>query len=209
MTELASTYQKPWIGLGYDVLVRLTFAPVGGLDALREEALAIAPIVRGARVLELGCGTGGFTRKLVERGAVVTAVDWSAPMLARARARAGSATFERSEITAYRSTQSFDLVFFGFVLHELDPEARCRALAIARDALAADGAVLIVDHALPDASAGAVPRAISRFVHGFEPGSIVSWLGGGMEDELRAVGLGPHERRPLARGTALALLARR
>ncbi|MBI1915267.1 MAG: class I SAM-dependent methyltransferase [Planctomycetes bacterium] len=40
------------------------------------------------RVLELGCGTGGITRLLLERGVAVTAVDGSERMLARARRRA-------------------------------------------------------------------------------------------------------------------------
>jgi SAM-dependent methyltransferase len=42
----------------------------------------------GGRVLELGCGTGRLLMPLARTGAVVTGIDLSAPMLARARARA-------------------------------------------------------------------------------------------------------------------------
>src|SRR5690242_15239305 len=96
-----STYEQPLIGYGYDLLSRLVFAPVGGLDALREAALDAIDVRPGMRVLELGCGTGALTRKLLARGAQVTAVDWSGPMLQRARRRAPAATFEEAEITAY------------------------------------------------------------------------------------------------------------
>lgn len=64
----------------------------GGLDYAREwvhgPALlrAVGP-VRGRAVLDVGCGQGRFTRRLAERGARVTAVDWSERMLACARRR--------------------------------------------------------------------------------------------------------------------------
>ena len=47
---------------------------------------AVGP-VRGLRVLDLGCGQGYFTRKLAARGASVIGLDWSAGMIARARAQ--------------------------------------------------------------------------------------------------------------------------
>lgn len=37
--------------------------------------------IRGLRVLDLGCGQGRFTRRLAERGAKVTGIDWSAAMI--------------------------------------------------------------------------------------------------------------------------------
>ena len=42
--------------------------------------------VHGRRVLDAGCGTGYLSRQLVEHGAVVTAIDVSARMIALARA---------------------------------------------------------------------------------------------------------------------------
>jgi 2-polyprenyl-3-methyl-5-hydroxy-6-metoxy-1,4-benzoquinol methylase len=63
-----------------------------GLDYSREfvhgPALlrALGP-VEGLSVLDVGCGQGRFTRTLAERGARVTAIDWSGPMLAAARRR--------------------------------------------------------------------------------------------------------------------------
>lgn len=43
--------------------------------------------VKGLRVLDVGCGQGRFTRRLAAAGALVTAIDWSGPMIELARAR--------------------------------------------------------------------------------------------------------------------------
>jgi SAM-dependent methyltransferase len=201
-------YAHSWVGAGYDVLSRFVYAPLGGLALLRAQAMDAIDIepVRGdgqARVLELGCGTGGFTRLLVER-AQVTSVDMSPNMMVRARRRAPTATFVESDITAYKPAKgAFDLVWCAFVLHELDREARQRALAVAHDALAPNGTLVIVEHALP--ASGFWPRAMSRFVHAFEPPSVVDWLRGGFTNELLEAGFAESTRTSLARGTAVVL----
>lgn len=56
--------------------------------------------LRGRRVLEVGCGTGRHTRRLVEQGNSVVALDLSAEMLARARARCPSVRFVHGDILA-------------------------------------------------------------------------------------------------------------
>lgn len=202
---LESRYQEPYVSWGYDALAWLVFAPVGGVGRLRGEALRHLGIGEGTRVLELGCGSGGVTRRLLQSGAVVTAVDWSEPMLRKASRRAPGARFERAELTAYApSPASYDRVLFSFVLHELDDEGRARALAVARRALAPRGRLGVVDHALPPR--GAVARALSRFVHGFEPASSREWLRDGeVERALRAAGFEPGPRRALASGMAFVL----
>src|SRR6266700_86490 len=56
-----------------------------------ERILELLPLVRDARVLDLGCGRGELSLKLVERfQARVTAVDISSRMLDAARERAQS-----------------------------------------------------------------------------------------------------------------------
>jgi ubiquinone/menaquinone biosynthesis C-methylase UbiE len=203
--ESHPTYASPLFGYGYDLLSRFVFAPVGGLGSLRDAALDMMGIRPGMRVLELGCGTGGLTRKLIARGADVTSVDQSPLMLRRARRRAPSATFEQCEITAYTADRKYTRVLFAFVLHELDPTARHRALVIARNALSSDGRVVIVDHALP--KGGIVPKAVSAFVHSFEPPSTVEWLRGGFDAEIIRAGLIPEKKQSLAGGTATVIVA--
>lgn len=206
---LESSYQAAHISWGYDAVAWLVFAPVGGLESLRRQALEHLGVTSTTRVLELGCGSGGVTRRLLGLGASVTAVDWSEPMLMKAVRRAPAARFERSELTAYAPNPpgSFDLILFCFVLHELDQEARTAALGVAAHALSPGGRVAIIDHALP--RRGLVARTLSRFVHSFEPPSSRVWLcDGEAERVLRGAGFEPGPRLLLASGMAFALEAK-
>jgi len=87
----------------------------------------VRPIAQGARVIDLGCGTGALTRELHQKlGAARTlGVDSSESMLARA-ARVASPpplTFERADIAALAATWSqepkgrYDVVFSNAALH--------------------------------------------------------------------------------------------
>lgn len=206
---LESSYQAGHISWGYDALAWLVFAPVGGVEHLRGQALDYLAVGTATRVLELGCGSGGVTRRLLDLGASVTAVDWSKPMLETAKRRAPAARFERSEITAYMpEAATYDLVLFSFVLHELVREAKARALSVAARALTAGGRVAVIDHALPQR--GGLARTLSRFVHTFEPPSSREWLRDGeAERVLRDAGFEPRPRHVLASGMAFVLEARR
>jgi len=64
--------------------------PLGALadDLEREAVLALAGEVDGRIALDASCGTGHYALALARRGARVTAVDASAPMLALAQAKA-------------------------------------------------------------------------------------------------------------------------
>ena len=63
---------------------------------LMPRLLAMLGDVRGRRILDLGCGEGGYARELVRRGAVVVAIDGSERLIAAARARAIA---ERVDVT--------------------------------------------------------------------------------------------------------------
>jgi ubiquinone/menaquinone biosynthesis C-methylase UbiE len=81
---------------------------------------ALVPL-RGATVLELGCGAGDLSIELLRRGANLTAVDVSPRMVELARSRAEGATFivAPAEETGLPDA-SFDLVVGKWVLHHLD-----------------------------------------------------------------------------------------
>ena len=53
-------------------------------DRLIDRACEVAGIEPGARVLEIGCGTGQLTRSLLARGLRVTAVEPGDQLIARA-----------------------------------------------------------------------------------------------------------------------------
>ena len=75
----------------------------------------LAGNLRGREVLELACGTGRHTARLVDAGAHVTAVDFSRGMLDEARKRLASADvrFEVGDIT---KPLPFDAARFDLVL---------------------------------------------------------------------------------------------
>jgi SAM-dependent methyltransferase len=86
------------------------------------------------RVLDMGTGSGALAYALSEQGHSVHGIDGSARLLARARVKVPSATFEQLDITdlARFEDASFDLVSIGFVLHGLPPDLRVFALQQAR-----------------------------------------------------------------------------
>src|SRR3954454_15713080 len=76
------------------------------------ELLAPRP---GERVLDLGCGDGALTKKLVELGCEVVGVDASAPQVEAARKLGLDAHVMSAESLPFQ--EEFDAVFSNAVLH--------------------------------------------------------------------------------------------
>ncbi len=75
-------------------------------------------------ILDLGCGTGLASAPLIERGYHVTGVDPSEPMLAIAKRKLPSATWQvgNAESLPFKDG-SFDAVISGQAFHRMDAEA--------------------------------------------------------------------------------------
>ena len=84
---------------------------------------ALGPVA-GLEALDLGCGTGRHALWLASQGAKVTAVDFSAEMLARARAKPGAQAVRFVEHDLHRplpfENASFDRVVSGLVLEHIE-----------------------------------------------------------------------------------------
>jgi SAM-dependent methyltransferase len=94
------------------------FVPALGqpvLDLLRPQS--------GERILDLGCGDGSLTEKLVVVGAQVVGIDGSPEMIAAARQRGLEAKVMDARSLAFEN--EFDAVFSNAVLHWIrdDPDA--------------------------------------------------------------------------------------
>lgn len=87
---------------GYDLWAHIYDEEDNPLIALETpRLLRLLGDVRGMTVADIGCGTGRHALALAEAGAKVTAVDFSVGMLAKAKAKPGSATvhFVRHDLT--------------------------------------------------------------------------------------------------------------
>jgi ubiquinone/menaquinone biosynthesis C-methylase UbiE len=72
-------------------------------------------------VLDVGTGTGLFAEAFSERGLAVSGVDTNPKMIAAARQFVSKGDFKEATAEALPYPNgSFDLVFFGLVLHESD-----------------------------------------------------------------------------------------
>jgi SAM-dependent methyltransferase len=110
-------------------------------------------------ILELGAGTGRITRALLRAGASVTAVDHSAPMLARARERLerlpaeqrARAELVQADLRKLRLRRRFDLVIapFNLFMHLYTREDVEQALHTVRQHLRPTGHFAL-DVLMPD-----------------------------------------------------------
>jgi SAM-dependent methyltransferase len=94
-------------------------------------ALDRLAVGRGTRLLDVACGTGRAAALALARRAIVTGVDFSSRMLARARRRAVGARFQRADAEALPfPDSSFDAVLCNFgLLHFARPEAALGEMA--------------------------------------------------------------------------------
>ena len=135
---------------------------------------------RGARVLDLGCGTGVLAVRLARQGCRVTGIDASTAMLAQAARRVQAQGLEAQVILRELGIAELDPAFgdatFGAVtatllFSELSPDERDYALAQARRVLVPGGPLLVADEVRPDSALGRVAAALLRL-----PAALLAYL---------------------------------
>lgn len=99
---------QTWSAVSYDQNARF-------VSDLGAEILSWLDPQPGERILDLGCGDGALTGKLIEAGASVVGVDTSHSLLASAAARGIDARFMDGEKLAF--DREFDAVFSNAALH--------------------------------------------------------------------------------------------
>jgi putative AdoMet-dependent methyltransferase len=131
--------------------------PFAGYDRVLARVAELADLAPGMAVLELGPGTGNLTARLAERGAAVWALDFSAEMLARARARVPAAYFAQAHLLGDYPPdfhRPFDRVVSTYTFHEFPlPDKLALLRRLFTDHLRPGGAVVIGDIGFPAAAA--------------------------------------------------------
>lgn len=104
------------------------YARVGGFVAeLGGPALELLEPKPRERILDIGCGEGTLTRKMIERGATVLGIDNSPEMIAAARAKGVDAVLLAAEDMQFFA--EFDAAFSNATLHwVLEKEQAARAI---------------------------------------------------------------------------------
>jgi SAM-dependent methyltransferase len=116
-------------------------------DTLVDRACEVAGLAPGARVLEIGCGTGQLTRSLLARGLRVMAVEPGEHLVARARdqvAGGGEVQFVNARLEeAPLPRADCRAVFSASAIHWVDPDVSWRKIA---DALVDGGTVALLSY---------------------------------------------------------------
>lgn len=118
--------------------------PFGGGEELSAALDAFQPT---GSVLELACGQGAWTRRLLRFATDITAVDASREMLDIASARITSerVRFVQADIFHWRPDRRYDVVFFGFWLSHVPLERFASFWALVAECLGPGGRVFFVD----------------------------------------------------------------
>jgi len=108
---------------------------------------ALARFRPAGRELELACGTGWWTERLIRTADSLTAVDASPEVLARNQARLGPGRVEyvQADLFTWKPERLYDLVFFSFWLSHVPLDRFDAFWETVRSCLAPEGRVFFVD----------------------------------------------------------------
>jgi SAM-dependent methyltransferase len=150
-TRVSEAAQRPFYGeyaWAYDLVM-------GPPDPARADFIARAFAARGAaagaRVLDAGCGAGGYAIELARRGYAVEGLDASAALVAEARARAAAeparlpVTFRVGDILAPVAEASYDAILCRGVLNDVLDDAGRRAAFASFTRALRPGGVIVLD----------------------------------------------------------------
>lgn len=158
----AEEYDEWWFRTGrYDrgeAQRQAWFAEVAQVEAALRDARP------AGQILELACGTGLWTRYLVEGATSVTAVDASPEVvrLNAERVRSARVEYVQADLFEWRPDKRYDFVFFGFWLSHVPEDRFVEFWRMVRSALRPDGQAFFVDNLFTQAQTATDHKEIGR-----------------------------------------------
>ncbi|MFL6515223.1 MAG: class I SAM-dependent methyltransferase [Chthoniobacterales bacterium] len=143
------------------ILAPLAFLHPAGVDAIAGDAMFLAARGKGARLLEIGSGSGALLEKMRTQGWVVAGIEFDPACVAKAQAQ--GLTCYGSDVRDLGLTdKSFDAIYMGHVMEHLKEP---RTLLLECHRLLASGGELVI--VTPNAG-GWGHRHYKRFWRGLE-----------------------------------------
>ena len=87
-----------------------------------EDVMSLITAPKGSFVVDLGCGNGALTAKLVQKGFNVLGIDASAAMIAEARKNHPELSFKEADAVSFRLKEPADVIFSNAVFHWIDED---------------------------------------------------------------------------------------
>jgi putative AdoMet-dependent methyltransferase len=145
--------------------------PFDGYEQVLDAAVESADARPGLRVLDLGIGTGNLAARFIRLGCDVWGLDFSAQMLALARAKWPQVHCVQASLLGEWPKElphAFNRIVSAYVLHEFDLATKVHILQrAALQALAPEGWIVVADIAFPTTDARAV--ASRRWADTWDP----------------------------------------
>jgi demethylmenaquinone methyltransferase/2-methoxy-6-polyprenyl-1,4-benzoquinol methylase len=163
-----------------------------------EPEAALEAFSPAGEVLELACGMGAWTRRLLARADSVTALDASSEMLAVAssRIRDERVTFVQADVFGWEADRRYDVVFFGFWLSHVPLERFEAFWSRVERWTAPGGRVFFVDDAY---------RTPDELIYGEDSSIVQRRLSDGSTHRIVKVPHRPHELEARLRGLGWAI----
>ena len=184
------------------------FATLHHINPSRLDFIERFGLLRGARVLDIGCGGGILAEGLAARGAIVTGIDLSEDALTAARNReaetASKIDYQKISAEAFADshTDKFDIVICMELLEHVPqpdsliaaaaqltaPQGRVVISTLNRTPRAFAEAILAAEYIL-----GAVPRGTHRYDRFIRPSELADWCraAGLTLDQISGLGYNP------------------
>jgi len=130
--------------------------PFAGYELILDQVISLADARPAMRILDLGIGTGNLAARFLRKNCLVWGIDFSAQMLAQARARLPQVNLVQASLLdewPLNLQQLFDRIVSAYVLHHFDLTTKVNLLQRIAGYLSPSGSIVIADIAFPTTSA--------------------------------------------------------